>query len=270
MPLRSRLAVLIGLLAVTVAAPLARAATVRFNIVPASNRNAQIRTIKTGSMIKYFIVVSVISDTSETDNSGLALFTVNVDTDLGVEQAPATEFVPVIRDNFRIFPSLGTPDDDNLIGVGASQNTFGGSVVTGLGQIQSQDLVKGFFQTPDVEGRFRVTIDLASAAANVLTANFAEVGGSSAAREITVGPGFIIDTADDAEEDPGDEFPLFEGLNGEAQLGIAAVGIGVVLLTVIFGMLVFGPWGAALGILLGSGLGLITLFTSSAAITGGG
>ena len=107
MPLRSRIAVLIGLLAVTLAAPLARAATVRFNIVPASNRNAQIRTIKTGSMIKYIIVVNVISDTAQTDNAGLALFTVNVETDLGVEQAPATEFVPVVRDNFRLFPSLG-------------------------------------------------------------------------------------------------------------------------------------------------------------------
>ena len=166
-------------------------------------------------------------------------------------------------------PSLGTPDDDDLIGVGAAQSTFGGSVVTGLGQGQSQDLVEGFFQTPDVEGRFNVVIDLTGSAANVLSANFAEVGGSSAAREITVGPGFIIDTADDAEVDPGDEILLFEDLSGEDRIGIAAVGIGVVLLTVIIGTLIFGPWGAALGILLGSLLGLISLFTSSTAVSGG-
>lgn len=256
-------------LAFLLAGPAAQAATVRFNVVPASNRNAQIRTIRTGSRIKYFITVDVISDSGQTDNSGLALFNVNIETDLGIAQPSASAFVPVVRDNFRLFPSLGNSSDDDIIAIGAAQSTFGGNVVIGLGQRQTQDLVEGFFQTPDSEGSFAVSIDLSGSTANVLSVDFQTSGGASAAREIIAGPGFTIITADDAEEDPGDDLNIFGDLPGAVRLGIAGLGIGVVAVTVIIGLFIAGPWGAALALFIGAVLGLITLFAGSMMASGG-
>ena len=100
--------------------------TVRYNIVPASSRNAQTRTIQTGTRIKYYITAEVISDESTADSDGLSLFTINVLTNLEVTQPEATEFDELIEDYFTLFPSLGTPAGDNIEGIGASQSTFAG------------------------------------------------------------------------------------------------------------------------------------------------
>ena len=134
--------------------------TVRYNIVPASNRNAQTRTILTGTRIKYYITAEVISDESTADSDGLSLFTVNVLTNLGATQPAATEFNTLIDSYFTLFPSLGTPTSDNIDGIGASQSTFSGTrTLTGVGQAGAQDLCDGFLQAPDTQGTFSVSID---------------------------------------------------------------------------------------------------------------
>ena len=254
-----------------VAAVEVQAATVKYNIVPASDRNARTRTIRTGTLIKYYLTAEVISDTAEADNSGLALFNVNVETDLTVEQPPATEFIREIFDTFTLFRSLGEAMDDDLIGIGASQSTFSTAQArTGIGQRGAQDLVSGFLQSPNVEGQFVVSVDAENSTANVLAADFAENGGVISAREIIAGPGFTIITANDAGEDPGDEIDAFAGLSDTLRFALGGTAVGIFGLAVVAGLFIAGPWGAAIGLLVGALFGLISLFFNSMTLSGGG
>ena len=247
------------------------AATVKYNIVPASDRNARTRTIKTGSRIKYYITAEVISETAETDNSGLALFNINLETDLTAEQPAATEFIREIFDTFTLFRSLGEPLDDDIVGIGASQSTFNtSSAQTGIGQRGARELVSGFLQTPNVEGQYAVSIDAANSTANVLAADFAENGGTVSAREITSGPGFTIITANDAEEDPGDELLPFTGLPDSLRFIMGGTAAGIFGIAVVAGLFIAGPWGAAIGLFVGALMGLISLFFNSTMMAGGG
>jgi hypothetical protein len=247
-----------------------RAATVRFNIVPASDRNARTRTILTGTRIKYYITAEVISDTAETDNSGLALFNVNVQTDLTVAQPPVTEFIREIFNTFTLFRSLGEPREDDIIGIGASQSTFTStSATTGFGQRGDVALVTGFLQSPDFEGEFTVVIDAANSTANVLPADYSENGGAISAREITAGPGFTIITDDNAAEDPGDQLRPFEGMSDAETFAMTAASIGLAGLIIVFGAIVGGGWGAAIGLFMGALVGLLNLISSGMMFNGG-
>ncbi len=238
-------------------AEVAVATTVRYNIVPASNRTARTRTVQTGSQIEYFVTAEVLSDETELDSDGLSLFTVNVLTNLEVTQPAATEFIQFIRQTFTLFPSLGTPVGDNIEGIGASQSTFGSArVITGVGQSGPQELVRGFLQTPDREGTFVVSIDRNSSA-NVLRPNFAVSGGVRTAT-IEVGGGFTIITDDDAPVDPGSG-GAGGGLSEEEKVAAAATSAGIFGASTIGGLLFGGPVGAAFGMYIGSILGLLSL-----------
>jgi hypothetical protein len=246
------------------------AATVRYNIVPASDRNARTRTILTGTPIKYYITAEVISDTAEADNSGLALFNINVETDLTVEQPPATEFIRDIFNTFTLFRSLGQPSDDDIIGIGASQSTFTPtSATTGIGQRGNVELVTGLLQSPDFEGEFTVVIDAANSTANVLPADYSENGGSISAREITAGPGFTIITDNNGQQDPGDQIQPFQGMSDAERFAITAGSIGLAGLIIVLGALIGGGWGAAIGLFMGALVGLLSLIFGGMTFTGG-
>jgi len=243
----------------------ATAATVTYNIVPASDPEATSRTIKTGSRIEYRITADVTSDNpSAEDNSGLAAVIVDVETDLGVAQPAATSLDPVIADNF-LFPSLGTPRNDDLEGIGGAQAAFG-SPITGVGQDETLIVARGFLQTPNAEGTFTVVIGDGSVA-NVLTADPTSVPNVVAAT-VEIGNGFTIITDDAAPEDPGGgngggTTPPIGDLSG---LG-AMAGFGAFMTSVAVGSM-FGPWGIVMGLLVGSLIGLITLFAGSSGSSG--
>lgn len=253
------------LLLLQAAAP---AAIVVYDIVPASDPNAPSRTIQTGSRIEYMITADVLSDDPNVpDNNGLAAVIVDVQTDLGVAQPPADSLADVISENF-LFPSLGTPTDDDIEQIGGSQATFA-TIVTGVGLDETLIVARGFLQSPDVEGTFTVTVSPDSTA-NVFTADGNDVPDIVAAT-VEVGDGFTIITDDAAPVDPGssgDGDGTGDGDGGAAALpnlgGLGALlGMGVFGASVGIGAM-FGPWGIVVGLLVGSLLGLITIFAGGA------
>lgn len=233
-------------------------AIITFDIVPASDQTAETRTIQTGSRIQYLLTARVTSEDPDTpDNGGLAMFSIDIETNLGVAQPPLEMFRSEIEDNFTLFPSLGTPVDDDIRQISASQDTIGGNVTAGIGLDDTIILGTGFLQSPDQEGEFTVILG-DNTTGSVLVADLSSGPPFAQNARVRLGDGFRIITSDDAPVDPG----LAGGAApGGPQSGVMAVAsLGVVFTAMFLGMTFGGPWGVAIGLMVGSLIGLIMLF----------
>jgi len=166
------------------------ATTVRIDVVPASDNNATSVTATPGSEVAYQIYIQVISDNTATaDNNGLAFFTVDILTDLGVEQPAMDSFSALVNQAFTVVRSLGTPQDDDILQIGGGQNTFaGGTVTAGIGSGEGQLIGQGRLITPSAEGSHTVAIG-PSSQANVFAAGSLTSAGQAT---LQAGPGFTI------------------------------------------------------------------------------
>lgn len=176
----------------------ASAAVVTFDLVPANTPNATEVTALPGSEVPYQIFVEVTSeDPNLVDNNGLSFFSINIGTNLVVEQPPLTQFSPQIAQTFTIVQSLGTPSGDDILQIGGGQNTFaGGSVTGGIGQAQAVLIGQGVFRTPTLEGPYQVAIDATTSTANVFTAGSLN---SAVAATLVAGPGFTINVVESTD-----------------------------------------------------------------------
>jgi hypothetical protein len=187
MNIRARIGIVVPVLAILV--PTASAATARFDVVPSQDGSTTAVTVEPGAQIEYWITVEVTSDDpTGPDSDGLAIFQVDISTDLGVTQQPATAFDPAIAAAFTQFTQFGVVSDDDVDGIGAGQNTFDeASIQTGVGQSGPQTLVHGNLIAPQTEGQY--TVLTANASANVLP-----LGGGTPVPSATTtsGPGFTV------------------------------------------------------------------------------
>jgi hypothetical protein len=176
------------------------AATVTFNIVPEGGSAGDTVTVAPGASVDYRIEAIVTSDDPvTTDNNGLAFFSVDVLTDLGVTQSAADAFDPAIGSAFPLVQSLGQPSDDDILEIGGGQNIFSsGTAVTGIGVGATQTLATGSLTTPSTEGTFTITLD---ASANVLDTG---TDTSASTANVVTGSGFTISTMQDTGNGDGD------------------------------------------------------------------
>ncbi len=188
------------------------AATATFDVAsPDADANNQ-AVVLPGDTVPYEIFVTVTSDNpAAIDNSGLAFFSITVETDLNVEQPPATEFDPPIAQQFSIVQSLGTPVEDNIAQIGGGQNTFGGTIQFGVALNQRTFLARGTVVTPtQVEGMFTVRIG-ATTTANVFLPN--DIAAAQSAN-VVPGQSFTIRTTTQPPGDGTDD-GSDDGTNGD-------------------------------------------------------
>ena len=148
----------------------------------------QVRVLP-GGEIPYEIYVTVTSDLpAASDNGGLAFFSVNVATNLGVTQPPVDELVPAIAQLFPIVQSLGSPIGDDVVQIGGGQQTFGGDVQFNVAVNQRTLLARGRVITPMVNlGIFAV------GNGDGTTANVFREVGLAAATGANIASGQMID-----------------------------------------------------------------------------
>jgi hypothetical protein len=193
----------------------ALATTVRFDIVPTNAPNATTVQVTPGTDVPYDLYALVSSDDAATpDNNGLAFFTVDVTTNLGVPQQPLTAFTAQIGQLFTIVQSLGTPNDDDILQIGGGQNTFAGGTSQGGVAVGTQRTLigQGVLKTPAATGVFSVGL------ADTSRANVFNPGSVTSAKQATfvAGPGFAvrISNATTGGNDTGND-----GTNGNADGG---------------------------------------------------
>lgn len=277
-------AVMLAVAALLVLPAAASAQSVIYNVVPASDESATTRTVLTGSQIQYYLYATVEPDEpGVNDNSGLAAIIINIDTDLDIEQPPVSMLSETIQDDF-LFPSSGTPFEDDLLEIGGAQASFAGDPVTGLGQDVPFLVATGFFQTPNIQGTFHVRV-AEDSTANVFTVDI-EAPANIVPADVFVGEGFSIITDDNAQVDPGPDGDPNDGGSGDPNDGggtdpndgggsdpndgggtiipsgtplAAFAALGVVLAMLGIGFALFGPWGVVGALFLGSIVGLIIL-----------
>lgn len=156
----------------------ARAATVTFSIVAVDADGSVLDgnevIVQPGAEVPYILTAVVSSDIDVIDNDGLASFSIDLGTDLLVQQPPIDEFDPEIALWFAMDQSEGTPSagpvegvDEDVVGISGSQNAHDpGQVVPGVAAEQVQVIGRGRLRTPEVEGDFAAGI-LDSSAAGV-------------------------------------------------------------------------------------------------------
>lgn len=223
----------------------ALAATVRFDVVPTSDNAATSVTVTPGADVPYQVYVQVTSDdTTTADNNGLSFFTLEILTNLTVEQRPLDSFAKLIADNFTTVASLGTVQDDDIVQIGGGQNIFAGSTaVAGIGTGTTRQLVgDGRFVAPATEGTYTVAPG-ADSMANVLVA-----GSVSSATQATfqAGPGFTIKVA---------QSTTGNGTTGSSTSAAQAVTTGIVLgglgvMVFVAALFLLGPLAAMFAIVL--------------------
>lgn len=204
---------LIALALVALLAPSSRAAIVTYDVRATSGTS-----VAPGETVDYEITCVV--DTG--DNLGLSLFNVHLETDLGVEQNPASSFNSLIASAFPLFPSLGTPRDDDVLAIGAAQGLA--NFVTGIGQNGAQVLVVGTLVTPQAPGTFAVRIRQNSTGSVVRPD-----GRGTMLAQVVAGPGLVItvlgagDSDGDGISDGSDNCP---GIANADQADLDGDGVG--------------------------------------------
>lgn len=173
---------------------LAHGATVTFELFATDDPSADQVTVLAGDPVAYTLTVTVTSDDpGSPDSDGLAGFSVDLLTDLGIAQLPADEFGVEIVASFPLFPSLGSPiDPSDLLGISAfSEALLGGTGTPGIALDETITLATGSFLTdPDMLGTFTIMFgDIASG--SVL---LPDAGGFIDADTVVLGPALTIVT----------------------------------------------------------------------------
>jgi hypothetical protein len=187
----------LGLIGMLVWATTASATTVTFDVVTSlTNPQSQV-TVAPGGTVDYVITVLVMPDDAS-DNSGFAAGGVDLVTNLGVAQPPATELASTVN----LFSDLGTPEGDDLTGIFGSQQ-FPNPGVIGYARGQAAEFARGALQSPQTLGSY--TVGTQNGVANILRPG---MSGSAAADEVLQGSGFTIVVA---VPPPAVQAPLTEG-----------------------------------------------------------
>ena len=171
-----------------------------YDIRPGGGAASPVR-VAMGATVAYEVTITV----SDTDNEGLLFFLFDLLTDLGVDQSTGSiEFDPLIDQLFDLFQQFGTPSDDDILGIGATQGLVQGAT-PGVGQSGAQVLIRGELQTPsDQEGSFSIIIG-----PDTMTQLIAPGGDSiigDAHITTSIGAGFTIQSLPDGDGD-GDGVP---------------------------------------------------------------
>jgi len=184
---RFGLAVLVGLLSFSPA----EAAKVTFSVVATADPSSTEFIADPGIQVAYEIRGIVEpDDANNPDTAGLVGFSVDLETDFGVAQPQATAFGDEVQAALTFFPSLGTVQDDDLIGISAAQFTAM-STVSGVGFDTEIVIATGLLQLPNTEGTFTVSLGEGS------NANVLQTGDSpgSFKADVTLAGGFTITTS---------------------------------------------------------------------------
>ncbi len=236
----------------------ASGATVVFDIAPASSPLSSALTIQTGSDLDYVLTAVVLSDDAgQDDNSGLAGFDIDIETNLGVAQQAATSFDLVIEQNFTVGLSLGSVVGDDILQITGEQPAST-DPRTGVAQGDVLELASGTLITPSTEDTFTVSIS-SDSLATVFKTSVSTLPNTESAT-VLIGEGFTITTDDDAEPDPGAPG------NGAGDTTTCAddvqtviIATGALLLITGAGYCAGGLLGLVIGLLVGSIGGLAIL-----------
>lgn len=249
---------LVGLAIVCGLAAPVWAATVTFDLVPVTALTGNEVVVTPGQQVQYQLVATVVSDTPVADNLGLSLFQLNIETASGIAQDLPEAFSPIVVADFTAFPSLGTVQGDQIIGVSAAQLGLGTPFVQGIGVGQAVVLATGHFNTPTVETTFTPKVG-PNSKAEVLGAGSKE--GQSITATAVAGPGFTIRTSNTATGGGGDQSGT--GSSGTSLLNptaASAVGIAAgALIALAAAFSLFGPMGLALALVIVPLLGTLLL-----------
>ena len=201
----------------------ALAQEVTYDVRPGDGATSPVQVVP-GATVAYEVTIAV----SDGDNEGLLLFICDLFTDLGVDQTTDnSEFDPFIAQEFNFFPTVGTPDGDDILTIGASQGFVPGAT-GGIGQGGLQVLLRGELQTPSEIGLYNITIGPDT------TTQLIAPGGQTIINDnnitTTIGPGFAIqagladadgdEVADDQDNCPEVANPEQEDADGD-ELGDA-------------------------------------------------
>ena len=178
------------------------AATVVFDVVPVADLADGKIVVTPGEQVAYQLTALVKSDDADTvDNNGLVYFNVSIQTDSGIVQAAMASFKTLIAESFTLFPSLGTPTDDDILGISGRQDLDNArDVVTEVAQTL-QVLGGGVLNTPTTEETFTVKVGNDSIA-NVLEADSTQ---NTMAVTVEIGDGFVISTGGSTDDDTTDD-----------------------------------------------------------------
>jgi len=139
-------------------AEVAGAATVRFDVRPAGGRPGDTVDVLPGGELAYEVTAEVVTpDPMMPDNDGLALFMLDIETNLTVAQE-RVEFAPAIAAAFALFQSRGTPAGDDIHDISAAQDVASGAVLIGVGRDGPEPLVSGRLRAPEAVGTYRVSV----------------------------------------------------------------------------------------------------------------
>jgi len=119
-------------------------------------------SVEPGGLVSYDVSVSITNTPIPADTLGVCLFSINLRTDLGVDQSPVDAFAPEVVAAFdAISPQSGVPDSQGgVAGIIAAQscNVDAGSAL-GIGLGGSSPVASGTLRMPTTPGTYTVSVE---------------------------------------------------------------------------------------------------------------
>ncbi len=199
----------------------ASAADVSFSLVADVQQ-----AVPPGSTLPYEIHVAITNNGVPAQSQGVCLFSVNLTSDLRIDQSPVESFAPRIETSFNtVAPQSGVSDGaGGVAGIMAGQSCVAdGESVLGIGVGGSSMIAAGTLRMPATPGQY--TVRIAPVQVLLIAAN----GNPSLAPDSTSGDSLTVTVSANApsdEDEPGDGAASTNGLSSDADLGTDGTGSG--------------------------------------------
>lgn len=180
------------------AAPMS--AAVRFGLATTATVTDGQVIVAPGTRVPYQItaVVTTTDPLSDGVSTGLALFRINLSSNLTVPQS-AVVFDSAVAGAFTVLPNGGIPVDDDLTAITGGQ-PLAIAVVPDIGTVEPQVIAGGELATPQSEGVFTISVTGQAAVLDSSPSRSLAVGAT-----MKLGPSLVIRTSTPATGQTGDD-----------------------------------------------------------------